>query len=199
MKQIQSIFLRGLITFIPIAITIYILYTVLSLVENLLGGLIRRMMGAENYYPGLGFSATLLLIFIFGLLLNNLITAGFIKNIEARMMAVPLIKAVYSPLRDLMNLFSKKSHDQNMKSVVLVDFGPQGIKAMGLVTRESFSDVQGLSGFTGTHVSVYFPMSYGLGGFTFLVPKEKIQLIDVPIEKAMSLAITGWVKSENNP
>jgi len=41
-------------------------------------------------------------------------------------------------------------------------------------------------------------MSYGLGGFTIMVPRSRITPIDMPIEKAMSLAITGWVKSDHH-
>lgn len=198
MKQLRNIFLRGLITFIPIALTIYIVYAVLSLVENLLGGFVRSIIGRDNYIPGLGFILTLVLIFAFGLALNNFITGSFLKNLEKRLIAVPFIKTIYSPLKDLMNLFANEKKDSSLQTVVLVDFEAVGGKAMGLVTRDSFEDVRALTHFTGSHVTVYFPMSYGLGGFTFLIPREKIQVIDVPIEKAMSLAITGWVKGKNN-
>ena len=40
------------------------------------------------------------------------------------------------------------------------------------------------------------PFSYGLGGYTMLIPKNKLTAVDIPVEKAMSLAITGWVKAE---
>ena len=66
---------------------------------------------------------------------------------------------------------------------------------MGVVTRESFRDLpfgQKLAG----KVAVFLPLSYGLGGYTLLVPREKVTLIDIPIEKAMSLAVTGWVKAD---
>jgi uncharacterized membrane protein len=63
------------------------------------------------------------------------------------------------------------------------------------VTRETFHDLP-LKGAADGKIAVYFPLSYGLGGFTFLVPKENVQEIDIPIEKAMSLAITGWVKAD---
>jgi uncharacterized membrane protein len=194
MKQLQKIFLQGLVTFLPMALTIYIIYSVIAVVDNLLGNTLRSLL--PIYIPGLGFLLTILLIFLLGLMLNNLITVGLLKKFEQKITQVPFIKAIYSPLRDLMNLFSKKGGPDSMQSVVLVDMGPNGIRALGVVTREKFEDLPALNVHSNEHVSVYIPMSYGLGGFTLLVPQSKLTHIDMPIEKAMSLAITGWVKAD---
>ncbi len=190
MKTINKIFFRGLITLLPIAVTIYILYSAVIILENLLGGLLSRVL--PTYVPGLGLLMILIVIFLFGLLLNNFITAKFLTDFERHLSEVPFIKAIYPPLRDLMNLFSK-GNGNGMKSVVLVDMGP--VKAMGLITRENLYDLA-LPADASHRVAVYIPLSYGLGGFTFLVARDKIQKVDIPIEKAMSLAITGWVKTE---
>lgn len=196
MKQLQKIFLQGLVTFLPVALTIYIVYAGIAIVDSFLGDTLREIL--PIYIPGLGFLLTVLLIFLLGLLLNNLITVGIFHKLEQKITQIPLIKAVYSPLRDLMNLFSKGGGPSGLQKVVLVDMGETGVRAMGLVTRESFSDVPGIE--THAHatdsVSVYIPMSYGLGGFTLLVPRNRITPVDIPIEKAMSLAITGWVKAD---
>ncbi|MEK2688179.1 DUF502 domain-containing protein [Bdellovibrio sp. GT3] len=197
MKQLQKIFLQGLVTFLPIALTIYIIYAGVSIVDSILGDTLRQFMPV--YIPGLGFLLTIVLIFILGFLLNNLLAAGLFHKLEQRLTQVPLIKAVYSPLRDLMNMFSKGAGPGGgMQTVVLVDINDNGIRAMGLVTREHFTDIPAIHAQANEKVSVYIPMSYGLGGFTLLVPRNRITPIDIPIEKAMSLAITGWVKAEKH-
>lgn len=194
MSSFNKIFFRGLITLLPIAITIYILYSAIVILENLLGSILRAILPV--YIPGIGLLLTLVLIFVFGLLLNNLLTGRAWSAIEHKLIRVPFIKAIYSPLRDLMNLFSEK-HASTMKGVVLVNIGDSGAKALGVVTRENFEDVP-FDNHTVPHVAVYFPLSYGLGGFTFLVPKTNINPLDIPVEKAMSLAITGWVKTDDH-
>lgn len=195
MKQLQKIFLQGLVTFLPIALTIYIVYAGVSIVDSFLGDSLRQIL--PIYIPGLGFLLTVLLIFILGLLLNNLITNGIFQKLEQKLTQVPLIKAVYSPLRDLMNLFSKGGGPSGLQKVVFVDMGGNGIRAMGLVTRENFNDLPAIEQNAGDRVAVYIPMSYGLGGFTLMIPRANLTPIDIPIEKAMSLAITGWVKADN--
>ncbi len=68
-----------------------------------------------------------------------------------------------------------------------------GIKILGVITREDFTDMPDALK-NSEQVAVYCPWSYGMGGFTLLVTRNQIESIDIPIEKAMSLAITGWVK-----
>lgn len=192
MSQFSKIFFRGLITLLPIAVTIYIIYSAVVILENLLGSVLRQIF--PHYIPGIGFLLILILIFCFGLLLNNLITAKLITAIENKLVQVPFIKAIYSPLRDLMNLFNK-SNSQGMKGVVLVKVGPGGAMALGIITRENFKDLP-LNDLSKDKVAVYFPLSYGLGGMTFLISRDMITPIDMPLERAMSLAITGWVKAD---
>ena len=136
MQKLRSIFLRGLVTFLPIAVTIYILYAGVLIVDNLLGSILRTFF-PNAYIPGLGFLLTVGLVFYWASWLNNIVLGGILHQLERRLQAVPLIKAVYFPLRDLMNLFSDKGK-HGMKSVVLVELGNNGIQALGLVTRDSF-------------------------------------------------------------
>ena|SRR5207253_2622576 len=192
LKTLRQIFLKGLFTFLPIAVTIYILYAGIVIMESMLGTTFQRLF-PSLYVPGVGLMLTVVFIFLLGLLLNNILTASLFGNIERQLMKVPFIKAIYSPLRDLMNLFSHNG-SKDLKSTVLVEIGNSEIKALGLVTRDAFKDL----GVAGNHfedrVAVFIPFSYGLGGYTLLVHRSKITEIDMPAEKAMSLAITGWVK-----
>lgn len=190
-KSFRQIFLRGLFTFLPMAVTIYILYSGIVIMESMLGTTLQRFF-PDFYIPGFGFLLTLIFIFLLGLLLNNLITASFFGVLEKVLLRVPFIKAIYSPLKDLMNLFSQKGAKEH-KSVVLVDLLPGGVKALGLVTRDDFNDLN-LGPLTEGRVAVFIPFSYGLGGYTLLIDRSRLTEVDMPTEKAMSLAITGWVK-----
>mgnify|MGYP000411473184 CR=1 FL=1 len=70
---------------------------------------------------------------------------------------------------------------------------------VGLVTRDHFTDIPEFSekNFVPDQelIAVFIPLSYALGGYTVLVNKNKVKKLDIPVEKALSLAITGWVKS----
>ena len=109
---------------------------------------------------------------------------------------VPLIKAIYNPLKDLMSLFGSGSSN-TAKKVVLVDLDKVGIRTIGLVMREEFDDLP-VGTFADDMIAVYIPMSYMLGGFTTLVPRSSVVEVDIPVEKAIKLAITGWIKADKN-
>lgn len=193
MNRIQKIFVSGLVSFLPMAVTIYIVYAGVTIVENLLGTFLIQILPTNTYIPGFGFLATLVLIFVLGILVNNFITAGILHRLQEKLTEVPFIKVVYSPLRDLMNLFSKKGSN-SLQKVVMVKFD-NGKEALGLVTRENFADV-GALGLGPSMVAVYMPMSYGMGGYTLVVDRSQIRPVDLPVEKAMSLALTGWIKTD---
>ncbi len=193
MNRIRTIFIRGLITLLPIAVTIYVIYAGVLIFENFLGGLIKVLISEDSYVPGLGFALTLTLIFLFGLLLNNLISQTIIRKLEETLKSIPLIKAVYSPLRDLINLFSNKN-GKGLKSVVLVKWNEEGPYSVGLITRDSFEEFPRLS--QEGLVAVFIPFSYALGGNTMLFKRKQVELVDIPVERAMQLAITAWVQAD---
>jgi uncharacterized membrane protein len=95
-----------------------------------------------------------------------------------------------------MSLFAGGGTD-NMKKVVIVNFEKLGFKSIGLVTREEFSDIPEGT-FQDDNIAVYVPMSYMLGGFTTIVPRSSVTEVDIPVEKAFKLAITGWIKADQN-
>lgn len=119
MNKIQKIFISGLISFLSLAITIYVVYAVVNIVENFLGIFLKNVLPQNVYIPGFGFLATILLIFLLGLLLNNFVTARLLYKLQERLAEVPLVKVVYSSLRDLVHLFSKSRGGGALQKVVL--------------------------------------------------------------------------------
>lgn len=192
MAKMRQTFIRGLVTLTPIALSLYLIYWAFSIFENFFAVYLRALLPNQMYIPGLGFLVTLGVIFLFGLFLNNFISNSIWSQVESKLTEVPLIKVVYSPLRDLMNLFSKGQKD--LQSVVVVEIQP-GVKIFGLVTREHFTDIPQWS--SSPLVPVYIPLSYALGGITLLIDKKNLEKVDIPVEKALSLAITAWVKTKS--
>jgi len=196
MNIINRLFWKGLIVVMPITITIYVLVVVLTNAEGIFGRLIQNHLGKGLYIPGSGILLTIILMVLVGLLVSNFITGSVINFFITQFERFPIIKAIYNPLRDLMSLFSGGGPDA-MKKVVIVELDKLGFSAIGLVTREEFgefpADVIGKD-----KIAVYIPMSYMLGGFTTIIERSKVKEIDMPVEQAIKLAITGWIKADKN-
>jgi uncharacterized membrane protein len=191
MKHINQIFFKGLIVVLPITLTFYLLVWASYKIESIFGSTIEMIVGQRLYIPGLGIFVTLIFIFLVGVLVNNYITGRFFSWLTETLEKVPLIKVIYNPLKDLMALIPGRSSDKDRpQRVVLVPLESLGVNALGIVTREQLDELPG-SGL----VSVYIPLSYMLGGITILIEKEKIKKVDIPVDQALKLSVTAWIKA----
>jgi uncharacterized membrane protein len=168
--------------------------------ESIFGYVIKNTLGESLYLPGAGLLLSVLIIFVIGSLVSNYLTERIVNYFFSRFEKIPLIKTIYNPLKDLISLFGNQSASMNMQRVVLVDVLSNGVKMLGLVTRDSFEDLPELEGHIQESIAVYFPLSYMFGGYTLIVSKDQVEEVNIPVDRALKLAITGWihVKSENN-
>jgi uncharacterized membrane protein len=190
MKSLNQIFLKGLIVVLPVTLTFYLLYWASVKVESLFASTLQWLLGRETYIPGLGIVVTIMLVFIVGVLVSNFITARFFKFFTDMMEKVPLIKAIYNPLKDLMALIPGRGDAKNPQKVVLVPLEGMGVQALGLVTRDQLDEIPGSD-----LIAVYIPLSYMLGGITVLVDRHKVVKVDIPVDQAIKLSVTAWIKA----
>jgi uncharacterized membrane protein len=194
MKNIGKLFLRGLLAILPITVTLYALYWLAGTGESILGGAIRFLIGNEHYVPGMGVAAVVLLILVVGLLLQLWLFRRLLKLGEELLARIPGIKSIYGFVNDLIGFFDSSKKEAFGKTV-MIGVGDTDMKVMGLVTRESFSDLPAGIGNDQT-VAVYLPMSYQLGGFTVMVPKDRVQTVDMPVDRALQFLLTAGVSSK---
>ena len=194
MKYLNQIFFKGLIVVLPITLTFYFLFWASVNVESIFGSGLELLLGQKIYFPGLGIIVTVILICLVGLLVNNYITGRFFAWLTSLLEKVPLIKAIYNPLKDLMALIPGRNSDKNRpQNVVLVNLEHLGIETLGLVTREELDELPGEN-----KVTVYIPFSYMLGGMTVIVTKDKIRKVDIPVDQALKLSVTAWIKASED-
>ena len=192
MKTLRNIFLQGLVAVLPISLTIYVLYWTAIGAETVLGRLLRTILPTGYYLPGLGIVAGIAVIFLAGILVKAMVFNWIIRGIESIFRRVPLVKTIYSALKDMVGFFSQEDGEQ-FTQVVMVDWDQPDLDVMGFVTRESFEDLPEGVG-DSNQISVYIQMSYQVGGFTVLVPRENVRKIDMSLEDGLRHALTGGVR-----
>ncbi|MDO9051982.1 MAG: DUF502 domain-containing protein [Methylotenera sp.] len=200
LRSINKIILTGLITTLPVILTLYILYWFILATESFLGGAIRAVLPEELYRPGMGVIAGLVVAFLIGLLMQSSIAQQFFSRIERIVYRLPLIKSVYLSIRDLLDYFSSEKK-KDFEQVVAITFGDAGMQVVGLVTQTDMNHMP--AGFNQQDsLLVYIPMSYGIGGFAVLVPRSATRPLDMSMEDAMRFTLTAGVtgdpKLENN-
>lgn len=196
MKTLSKLFLSGLLAIIPITLTIYILYWFGSSAENLFGTVLKVALPEGYYFRGLGLISGFVLIISAGVLLRAWIFHRLFVWGESLLARLPMVRTVYSAIRDLMKFVSKPGGTQHGQ-VVLVTFHEKNINLIGFLTCENVHRVH--SSLPDGYVSVYMPMSYMIGGCTIIVPATAVKPIDMPMNEAMKFSMTaGMVAAKNN-
>lgn len=192
-SRITLYFLRGLITFLPLALTIYTFYLLVVWTESLALRLIRPFIG-DFYLPGLGIVIVAALILGLGVMVSQPAFARLLSWVELPFTNLPVVKSIYTSLKNFADYFAPHDKDQPQQQVVLLRAPGQDMSIVGLVTRQSFGDLPGALG-TLDQVAVYLPMGYMIGGYTVFVPREWITPIDMSVEEAMRSSLIAWMSS----
>jgi len=183
MKKIINYFLQGLLYIVPITVTLYVVVWTFQKIDGIL----------PFQFPGLGLIIIISLITIIGFLGSAVITSpinAFFQNLLKR---APLLKTIYSSVKDLMNTFvgNKKGFSE---PVLVKIYENSTIERIGFITNE---DVESLNIAKGK-VLVYMPHSYAISGQLFVVEKKNVSPIDKSSAEIMKLIVSGGVTEINN-
>ena len=177
MKTLAKSFFQGLIVFVPIAGSIYVVWWVLSTLDSLY----------ELPIPGLGIVSMVIFLTLLGLLTNNVVGRTLVGALEAAMKKLPLVNIVYTSIKDLLGAFVGDQRSFSRPVMVTVDAQKQ-IRVFGFVTCERFDDVR-LRG----HVAVYLPQAYNFAGNLLIVRAELVEEVDADSAQFMAFVVSGGV------
>lgn len=189
MKRLGGILLKGLVTILPIGLTIYFVYWLGVTTESLLSKPIKFVIG-EAYWPGMGLVTGFLILFVVGLAVNAFLVRRVLGLGEELLLRVPVVKTVYSAIRDMTRLVNTDKKKGDLDRVVTVDTALG--KLIGFVTQEH-ANTLGIGGGEDL-VAVYLPMSYQIGGYTVYLPRNRLTETDLTVEQAMRIVLTGGVR-----
>lgn len=197
MNALGKLFLKGLAVTIPLTLTLAIAWWLAAGAERILGRLLVMILPEGAYVPGMGLVSAIALILLVGLLSHVIIFQRLFEWGEGVLARLPLIKTIYSALKDFFDYFSGGGR-QSFSKVVMVQLPGHEFEALGFVTREVFDDLP-VAPRADDPVAVYLPMSYQIGGYTLYLPRSALTPVDLPFEDAMRLAITGGVTRRPEP
>jgi uncharacterized membrane protein len=175
-KRIVRYFVRGCLVSVPLVLTGWVIFVTLRFVDQLL----------PFGIPGIGILVTLSLVTLVGLFTSNVIGKSVFQFTDRLLSGMPLVKLVYTSIKDLIRAFmgDHKSFDQPAAVAVT----PGGVRVLGFVTRDALH-MLGLP----DHVAVYFPQSYNFAGQLTVVPRDQVELLDAPSSEVMTFIVSGGI------
>jgi|SRR5690606_33764833 uncharacterized membrane protein len=191
MPRILKLVLQGLVAVLPVGLTLYFLYWLAATAEELIKPLLLWFIAEDHYFPGMGLAGGVVLLFVIGLVINTWGIRYLLRISDELLARIPLVKSVYGAIQDMMRVFSL-AEKKEMKAVVSLDVG-NDTHLIGFVTGAQ-SGQRFFADNGSDKVGVYLPMSYQIGGFTVYVERSRLTHLDIGVEEAMRIAITGGVQ-----
>ena len=189
-KTIRRQFLSGVLVIVPIILTFIVLRFLFRSVDNLLSPVIIKIIGVE--IPGLGILATIVIIFIAGILTTALGRSRLFNMWELFFIKIPIVRTIYSASKQLIEgiaLPDKKAFQQ----VVLVQYPSKGIYNLGFVSNKIKQDILPDKD---ELVAVFIPSTpTPFTGFVLLYPKKEIIPLDLSIEEGIKFFVSGGIAS----
>ncbi len=191
--RLRRYFFTGVAVLLPIVLTGYIIFAVFNFAENLVGKHINNYLSSEFGFniPGLGLVFATLIIIVVGFLSRHFFTRKILPILEGVFLRLPLIRQIYPAVKRIVQfLFSERK--QLFKQVVLVQYPRKGIWSLAFITNQGIPQV---SKEVGKEVlNIFVPGTPGpLTGFLIFVPKEDVIFLDISVEEAIKLLVSGGV------
>ncbi len=195
-KSIRGVFLTGVVAVIPAGVTIYVLYLIIKLMNNLVRFVPARYHPDQLlpfHIPGLGVIITLILIFTIGLVTRSYLGKKLALLGDRMVRQIPLVRGIYNALKQFVDaVFSDKG--QSFKKAVLIEYPRKGLYSIAFVTGVSRGEVQAKT--LQRCVNVFVPTTPNpTSGFYIMVPEGDMITLDMTVEEAFTLIISGGIVS----
>ena len=186
MKKILIYFVQGLIITVPVAITAFVFYKIISIIGSfvhLFGTIVSPIID-----PFIVIAITLSLIFLMGLLGSSIILRPLFSMLDHALENTPVVKTIYSSIKDFLSAFvgSKKRFN---KPVLVTINKENNIQQLGFITQEDLSELKIAQG----TMAVYVPLSYSFSGNLLIVPVDHITRVEASSAEVMKFIVSGGV------
>ena len=194
--SLKNCFLTGLLVILPIFITVYVILFLIRGMDAILKYIPAKYL-PETYLqihiPGLGLILVVILVFVVGLLTRNFIGRKIVQLGENIVDRIPLVRVLYTGVKQLLEpLFLQKTNA--FKRVALIEYPRRGVHVIGFVTGESKGEVQSKT--SKNMMNVFVPTTPNpTSGFYILIPEDEVIYLDMSVEDAFKLIISGGIVS----
>ena len=200
-KAIKRYLITGLLVWLPITITLWVVTYIVSTTDHLFN-LLPTQWQPESYLgfniPGLGFILAIVVLFVTGVLGANVLGRKVIEGWDSLLGRIPVVKSIYSSVKKVSeSLFSDNS--RSFKTPVLVPFPQPDIWTIGFVSGALAESVASALPAQEGYIPVYVPTTPNpTGGYYIMVKKSDVRELDMSVDEALKYVISlGMVAPEN--
>ena len=197
---LKKYFITGLLIWIPLAITVWVLNLIVTTMDQTLWLLPESMRPSAwlgVHIPGLGLLLSLAIVLLTGLLAANIIGQRLVHMWEGMLARIPVVKSIYNSVKQVSDtLFS--STGEAFRKAVLVQYPREGAWTIAFLTGVPGGDVA--THLRGDYVSVYVPTTPNpTSGFFLMLPRAEVIELDMSVDAALKYVISMGVAAPATP
>ena len=192
--RIRNYFLTGLVVAGPLAVTVWLIWSFINWVDDLVRPFIPPAYRPETYLPwpipGTGLVIGFIALTLLGFLTANLVGRTLVELGESLLNRMPIVRPIYKTMKQIFEtLFSKTG--SSFRKVALVEFPAPGMWSLVFLSQPPSGEVAAKLP-EGEHVSVFLPCTPNpTTGFFFFVQRKDLIELDISVENAMTLLISA--------
>lgn len=200
-RRLRNYFITGLVVTAPVAITVYLVWLFIGVVDNIVDWLIPARILPQTYLPvaipGLGVLIALVVLTLIGMLTANFFGRWLVRTGDRIVGRMPVVRSVYGTLKKIFETVLAQS-SRSFREVVLVEYPRKGIWAIGFITGTSEGEVQEVT--DKELVNVFLPTTPNpTSGFLLFVPSEHIIHLHMSVEEGIKMVISGGIMTPAFP
>jgi len=193
-SRIRNNFIAGIVTLIPIGITLYLTLFIIKLSTRL----IPKEINPNNYLPfdipGLEILIAVILITFVGWISLSFLGKKFFELFNNLLKKIPILRTIYSAIGQMTETFTNNEKDKS--NVVLLEYPRKGVWAVGFATKDNKGIIE--KNIKQELVNVFLPTTPNpTSGFLLLVPKKELIYLDVTFEQASRFIVSAGTSDMN--
>ncbi len=188
-RALKRHFLAGILVVVPLGAAVAVLAWLFTSIDNILQPMIEGIFNRE--ITGLGFGVAIVLIYLIGIVAENIIGGRLIRFGESLLTRVPLFRQIYTGAKQVIEGLSGIGLNKAaFREVVFVEFPREGMQTIAFITNE-IADKSGKKLFT-----IYVPTApLPTSGYLEIVTEDKLIRTDIPVDEAMKMVISSGMVS----
>jgi uncharacterized membrane protein len=198
---LRSSFLTGIVVIAPVALTIWLIWTIMGWIDGFVLPLVPSRFNPEQYIGinlrGVGVIFFLVFTVFVGWVAKGLIGRSLIRFAESFVERMPVVRSIYSGVKQIAETIFAQS-ERNFEKACLVQYPRKGIWAIGFISTEARGEIADKAETMGRLMSVFVPTTPNpTSGFLLYFPEEDVIELEMNIEDAAKLVISAGLVYPN--
>ncbi|WP_160349978.1 DUF502 domain-containing protein [Bordetella sp. 15P40C-2] len=197
MRVIKKFFITGLLIWVPLAITVWVLGLLVATLEGFVPSFLSSQALFGVYIPGFRFVLVITVVLLTGVFAANLLGRSLLEQWESLLGRIPLVRSIYNSVKQVSDTVLAPN-GQAFRQAVLVQYPRAGSWTIAFLTGAPGGEVA--AHLPGEHVSVYVPTTPNpTSGFFLMMPRDHVIELQMSVDAALKYIVSMGVVAPPAP